>query len=228
VTEERREEWVNAPQQARSQETLDRFLEATEELLREKNFDEITIADIVARADRTVGSFYARFDDKVAVVKTLTSRRVEAMRFLGDEILTPQVWTRYPVRQLIETSMNSLCELYRSSGHVFSAAVTMASNDAEGRQQRNHLHDYLADRMHAVLVAHPDVDARSMSRIALAAEVVGAVIDARLIFRWPDATCTAEEYWRATAHDLTHLFMNVAELDSASEMDSVSESDRAS
>lgn len=214
---------MNAPQQARSQETLERFLEATEQLLREKPFDEITIADIVARADRTVGSFYARFDDKIAVIKTLTARQIESMRTLGNEILVPEVWRDHTVRQLVETSMTALCELYLAHGHVFTAAVTMATNDGDGRRQRNRLHDHLADRMTAVLAKHPDVSRRSMERVALAAEVVGAVIDARLIFRWPDTEGSAADYWRGTARELTDLFLTVAGLSGESDRDRITE-----
>ncbi len=48
---------------------MERFLQATRELLEERSFEEITVADIVERADRTVGSFYARFQDKDAVLR---------------------------------------------------------------------------------------------------------------------------------------------------------------
>jgi len=158
LTEDRREEWVNTPQQARSQETLDRFLEATEQLLREKPFDDITIAEIVDRAGRTVGSFYARFDDKIGVVKTLTARRLAAMRYLGDEMLDPEVWKSYTVRELVETSMKTLCNLYETYGHVFRAGLTMPANDAEGQGQRNRHYDHLAKQLCSALIAHPEVD----------------------------------------------------------------------
>ena len=43
--------WVHAPRQARSQETFDRFLAATADLLAERSFDDITVTDIVKRAE---------------------------------------------------------------------------------------------------------------------------------------------------------------------------------
>src|SRR4051812_16000039 len=62
---------VRPPSQARSQATMDRFVQATRDLLEERPFEEITVADIVGRAERTVGSFYARFEDKHAVLRLL-------------------------------------------------------------------------------------------------------------------------------------------------------------
>jgi len=57
--------------QARSSQTLDRILLATRELLHEKEFEEITIAEIVLRARSSCGAFYARFPSKEALLPAL-------------------------------------------------------------------------------------------------------------------------------------------------------------
>jgi AcrR family transcriptional regulator len=57
--------------QARSSQTLDRILIATRELLHEKEFEEITIAEIVRRARSSCGAFYARFASKEALLPAL-------------------------------------------------------------------------------------------------------------------------------------------------------------
>ena len=44
------------PQQTRSQETLDRILDAAERVLEEKSFTEATLAEIMERAGVTVGA----------------------------------------------------------------------------------------------------------------------------------------------------------------------------
>ena len=54
MTDAMTNQWVNEPQQARSRETMNRFILAAERLLREKPFDEITIGEIVEVAERTV------------------------------------------------------------------------------------------------------------------------------------------------------------------------------
>jgi len=65
---------VIEPRQARSRATLDRLLDAAEDLLDERSLDEIPIADIVARANSSVGSFYARFPSKEALAVALLQR----------------------------------------------------------------------------------------------------------------------------------------------------------
>lgn len=65
---------INAPKQKRSRETLTNLLDAAEELLEERRLEEITIADIVERAESSIGSFYARFPSKESLVVALMER----------------------------------------------------------------------------------------------------------------------------------------------------------
>jgi AcrR family transcriptional regulator len=62
---------VRAPAQARARETLERIIAATQRLLRTHRFEDITIAEIVAEADTSTGSFYARFGSKDALLPYL-------------------------------------------------------------------------------------------------------------------------------------------------------------
>ena len=69
--------WVRPPRQARSQETLDRILDAAEALVAEKGFGDATVADIARRAESSVGAFYARFKDKEGLLYALYERYFE-------------------------------------------------------------------------------------------------------------------------------------------------------
>lgn len=60
--------------QARSRRTLERILAATERLLQERSFEEIGVQEIVRSARTSVGSFYARFEDKSALLCALYER----------------------------------------------------------------------------------------------------------------------------------------------------------
>jgi AcrR family transcriptional regulator len=62
---------VRVPAQTRAQATLDRIVAATRRLLRDRRFEQITIAEIVAEADTSTGSFYARFGSKEALLPYL-------------------------------------------------------------------------------------------------------------------------------------------------------------
>src|SRR5262245_7666914 len=68
-----------APAQQRGHDTADRFATATEELLRTLPFEEISIRDIVRRAGRPIGSFYARFASKEALLPFLYQRYHEGL-----------------------------------------------------------------------------------------------------------------------------------------------------
>lgn len=76
--------------QKRSKELVDRLFATAFELLRERDFDELTIDEMCAKAGATVGSFYARFDNKSAFVVALqhlvferTMRSLSADRAAG-------------------------------------------------------------------------------------------------------------------------------------------------
>jgi AcrR family transcriptional regulator len=62
---------VRAPAQTRARETLERIIAAAQRLLRKQRFEDITIAEIVAEADTSTGSFYARFGSKEALLPYL-------------------------------------------------------------------------------------------------------------------------------------------------------------
>ena len=77
---------VTAPKQARSAATLQRLLDAAEDLIAEKGLRDVSIPDIVARAGSSVGGFYARFKDKDELLRALEERFLGEMREILDEL----------------------------------------------------------------------------------------------------------------------------------------------
>ena len=66
--------------QNRSQKTRDRLLAAGFKLLRRKDFDQLSVADIARAANCAVGSFYQRFFDKDQYFFALAEMRREQSR----------------------------------------------------------------------------------------------------------------------------------------------------
>src|SRR5690349_490914 len=66
--------------QSRSQKTRDRLLAAGFKLLRRKDFDQLSVADIARAANCAVGSFYQRFFDKDQYFFALAEQRREQSR----------------------------------------------------------------------------------------------------------------------------------------------------
>jgi len=71
--------------QSRSQKTRDRLLAAGFKLLRRKDFDQLSVADIARTANCAVGSFYQRFFDKDQYFFALAEMRREQSRGQLDE-----------------------------------------------------------------------------------------------------------------------------------------------
>ena len=69
---------THQPQQARSQQKLDRILAAAREVVSEQGFELATINEITARAGVAVGTFYTRFENKDALLHALHAQQTEA------------------------------------------------------------------------------------------------------------------------------------------------------
>jgi AcrR family transcriptional regulator len=66
--------------QKRSQITYDALIDTCFELLREKEFDEISIADLSEQAGYSVGAFYARFKSKDELFDAMVRQHVQDRR----------------------------------------------------------------------------------------------------------------------------------------------------
>ena len=177
-------EWVRAPRQARSQATLERFVEATRLLLEERSFEEITVADIVSKAERTVGSFYARFEDKYAVLHVLVGRLDERIRLLMSSFCEPTRWHGATVADFVGQSVSLQVLACRRSDSLYRAALTAAATDERFRARRIDTMRFCAEQHKAFLITRADelvcvdVDRASDQMV----EMLTAVLDHELLF----------------------------------------------
>jgi AcrR family transcriptional regulator len=63
--------------QKRSQKTYDALIETTFKLLQQREFDEISIAELAQKAGYSVGAFYARFRSKHELFDALLAQHIE-------------------------------------------------------------------------------------------------------------------------------------------------------
>jgi AcrR family transcriptional regulator len=177
-------EWVREPRQARSQATLERFVEATGELLEERSFEQITVADIVSTAERTVGSFYARFEDKYAVLHVLVERHNGRVRDVVHAFCDPIRWEDVSVAEFVAQSVALNVSAYRRSSALFRAALTAAATDDRFRASRRETMQFCAEQQKRFLLSR--VDELSCSDPARASdlmfELVAATLDHELLF----------------------------------------------
>lgn len=128
------------PRQERSRKTLDRLLDAAETLLEEKTWDEITIAAIVRQARSSVGSFYARFPTKEALVTALLERYHQQLRATAGGAVEDPAWHDLTLaeraRQLIEEIVLT-CRNKRGLLRLRLARRLAGTPDTEREPQRD-------------------------------------------------------------------------------------------
>src|SRR4051812_40458779 len=85
--------WVKPPHQSRSRDTHDRIVEAALRLLgKGRAFEDITIAELVADAGSSVGSFYQRFPDKGALLHALHVELCAEGHATVERVLAGDTW----------------------------------------------------------------------------------------------------------------------------------------
>ena len=154
--------WVRPPQQARSQETLDRILDAAEGLVAEKGFEDARVAEIVERAGSSVGAFYTRFQDKHGLLHALYERYYEQAVATADAALDPERWEGATIPEILGAVVHFLVEIYRNRRGLIRAFAVRNRSDDEFRARQERLSHYVSSRLTALLLAraveirHPD------------------------------------------------------------------------
>jgi AcrR family transcriptional regulator len=132
-------EWVRAPLQARSRDTLDRILDATEHLLEKKTFEEISVAEIARKAKSSVGSFYARFPDKDSLLLELQKRLFAESLLTAEQALAPESWEDVPLSEIIPVAVAFMCSAYGERLGLRRALLARMVSDARFRRPATEL-----------------------------------------------------------------------------------------
>jgi AcrR family transcriptional regulator len=176
--------WVKPPQQARSQKTFERVLDAAEEVIAERGVAALTVSEVVRRAGSSVGAFYARFPDKDALLATLHERSCEEAVATAELALDPKRWESADLPSAVSEVVRFTAALCRERRGILLAFITMAATDATYAERRARLEARLSDLLHAFLlsregeVTHPDlrVAADTAIRMILGTLEYGAMI----------------------------------------------------
>src|SRR6185436_14033987 len=118
--------WVKPPQQARSQKTLERLLDAAEELIAERGVASVTVSEVVRRAGSSVGAFYARFPDKDALLATLHERSCAEALATAELALDPKRWESADLASAVLEIVKFACALYRQRRGIAIAFIELA------------------------------------------------------------------------------------------------------
>lgn len=176
--------WVRPPLQARSQKTLERVLDAAEEIIAERGVAALTISEVVRRAGSSVGAFYARFPDKDSLLATLHERSCGEALATAELALHPARWETKELGAMVSEVVRftvSLCEERRG---LLLAFIALAASDAAYAERRATLESQIAALLYEFLrareseVSHPDLRtaAHVAIRMMLATAEYGALI----------------------------------------------------
>ena len=124
------------PQQKRSQQRVDRILDAAAEVFDEIGYETATTHAIAARADTAVGSLYQFFPDKLAIFHALELRHVERVRAVYAKLSQAEI-IQLPFEAFIQTLTVAFRQLFEqpTSRIVFvqyftSAAIFQSINES--------------------------------------------------------------------------------------------------
>jgi AcrR family transcriptional regulator len=123
---------LRPPKQSRSRRTLERIVSASLELLETEGLTGLTVHKVVARAESSVGSFYARFDGKEDLLDYLGERVWTEALARWEAALETRDWSALGLEEVIEGSVDLLIDAQRSRS-TYLKALDWASgrqNDA--------------------------------------------------------------------------------------------------
>jgi AcrR family transcriptional regulator len=173
------------PVQDRSRETIDRFAAAAEELLRTRPFEEISIQDITSRAGRPIGSFYARFSSKQALLPYLYERYHEGLESYFADRLGRVDWDGLGLLPMVERLVDFLIGQYDERRWLIRALALFSRLRPEALprdiiERRRGVYDLCVQLLlrHRARIAHRDPEAA----IRLGIFMVTAVAREKLLF----------------------------------------------
>jgi AcrR family transcriptional regulator len=149
----------DGPQQGGA-DLRERIIEALRELLRERTFDALSVAEIITAAGVSRASFYFYFAGKQAVLAELVRRAVSA----GHEAAQPWVQAQAHPRQTLRAGIDAGAGLWLSNAAVLRAIVESWASDPQLRElwlaQMTTFTNAAITRIEADRQANPAVDAR--------------------------------------------------------------------
>jgi AcrR family transcriptional regulator len=121
--------------QERGRQTVERLLDAAEQMLDFVGLEGATVPAIAAGAGVSVGTVYKRFPDKDALLRTVYERFFTDLAAANQFALDPAKWVDTPTIELVTTLVAGIVEGYRSRGQLIRALLlyTQTHTDSEFR-----------------------------------------------------------------------------------------------
>ena len=169
---------VVAPRQERSLATLNRVLDAAEELLVDRRLEDVTLTEILERSGVSVGAFYARFQNRQALIAHIYDRYDRRQTEGAQRVLDPARWEGRSLEQRVELLCRYSVFIYRQEVGLLRTVALEARIHPEmvtlsQREHRTALYERLAQLLLACReeISHPDPDSAVRFGLLMAASV---------------------------------------------------------
>ncbi len=163
--------WVKPPRQARSQKTLERVLDAAEDVIKDRGVGGLTVSEVVRRAGSSVGAFYARFADKEALLSTLHERSCREALATAELALDPDRWAASDLESVVLELVSFTAAQCQERLGLVLAFITLAATDVSFAARRGELEESTAHLMAELLARRSDEIAHRNPRLAASVAV---------------------------------------------------------
>lgn len=145
---------LQPPRQRRAKETEQALLAAGRELLAQRDFTAVSVAQIAAACQVSVGAFYGRFRDKMAYFDALRSVVMLETEESVDRYLDKDRWNDVPPREIVEKVMRFLVAGCHNNRGVIRASLKHSTTRPEEWLPHQKNGQEIVDRLVTLLVPH--------------------------------------------------------------------------
>jgi AcrR family transcriptional regulator len=173
---------LQPPRQRRARETEQALLSAGRQLLAERDFAAVSVAQIAAACQVSVGAFYGRFRDKMAFFDALRTVVMEESDASVARYMAGHRWSEVPTRQIVEKTMRFLVNGCHNNRGVIRASLKHATARPEEWLPHQKNGNEIVERLVALLVPRlPGPAETSEMRVRFAMQMVfGMLVNAVL------------------------------------------------
>jgi AcrR family transcriptional regulator len=145
---------VRPPKQRRSQESLERVVEASMQLLEENGFEGFTVQDVSRRADVSVGAIYARFGNKESLLRAVHAEAMEAMAREGEAVGAVDGRPDRDARDVIVEAVRSVAGIFQGNEKLLRAFMHLGAVDDEIARRGSNVSIDLSRQFAAAILAN--------------------------------------------------------------------------
>ncbi|MGE0747886.1 MAG: TetR/AcrR family transcriptional regulator [Rhodospirillales bacterium] len=158
------DDFGRAPQQGRSRRTMERIIEAAEELFGEHGYDGASVAEIVRRAQSSVGAFYSRFKDKEGLFLHLHARQCHLVITEIDRLAELDQWRDSSLDAILAEVIAAQLAFIRGRRQITRVFILRCAVDRAFRDRYTAAWAQARDKLRGVLlsrrdeIGHPEPD----------------------------------------------------------------------